>query len=169
VQPQRRHRLTASSAAHPPGEVPPAEAAGRPARAGHDVRMVSRWEPPDREMIEIEVEARPRAGREPTAAARPGAATASSVDAARRAARALQVVAWLIPVGSVVGFVLTTFWVEEDGPSGVSVRRRIGDLLSFVWVPVALAALVYAASFLLSLYAARVELDADRAEGPRRG
>ena len=45
-------------------------------------------------------------------------------------------------------------------------RRRIGGLFSFLWVPFALAALVYALSFALTLYATRIQLEADRVGGP---
>jgi hypothetical protein len=129
--------------------------------------MGSRWERHERDVVDIEVDAPPLVDRGAGAADHASSAV-RSVEAARHAARLLQIVALSIPAVGVLGYVLTSFWTD-DGTSTVSVRQRIGGLLAFVWVPLALAALVYAASFLLTLYAARVELDATRPDSSRRG
>ena len=78
----------------------------------------------------------------------------------------MRIVAWLIPAASLLGYVLTSFWADDQEVFGDSVRRRIGGLLMFSRVPLTLAALVYAASFLLMLYAARLELYAARLDVP---
>jgi len=77
----------------------------------------------------------------------------------------MRVVACLIPALSGLGYVLTSFWVDDGSMTGMSMRLRIGSLLGFVWAPLAIGALVYAISVLLTLYAARIELDA-RSRGP---
>jgi ABC-type molybdate transport system permease subunit len=129
--------------------------------------MGSRWEREERDVVDVEVDAPPLVDRG-AGAADHGSSAARSIEAARHAARLLRIVALSIPAVGVLGYVLTSFWTD-DGMATVSARQRIGGLLAFVWVPLALAALVYAASFLLTLYAARVELDATRPDASRRG
>jgi hypothetical protein len=45
---------------------------------------------------------------------------------------------------------------------GDNIRQRIGSQLTFISTPLALAALVYATSLLVTLYASRIEVDAAR-------
>jgi hypothetical protein len=138
---------------------------GQVVRAGHDGHVGSPWEPREQEAVELEVETRPPSEHRVQGAALP-ATSGQSVNAARKAARLLGVVAWVIPAVSAVGYVLTLFWNDDQGFPGESIRQRIGSLFSFVWVPLALGALVYAMSFALMLYATRIELDTARAAGP---
>lgn len=128
--------------------------------------MVSPWEQSDADRVEIEVDARPSLDAPPGKDVQPDAFAAQYVSAAGQAAQLLRVVAWLIPVVSILGNLVTRVWIDDQGMSGLSMRQRIGNLLTSVWVPLALAALVYATSFMLVLYASRIELDATRRDRP---
>ena len=124
--------------------------------------MVSAWEPPQGEFTEIEVEASPvRRTRSP----RPVVPDVQSqLESARRGARGLRILAYFIATSGVLGFILVSFWDGDEGDSFPSegLRQRIGNLLMFMWAPFAIAALVYTAALLVTLYAARIEFDARR-------
>jgi hypothetical protein len=119
--------------------------------------MVSAWQRPEGESVEIEVEARP-AGR--SRSPRPVVqATSPPRESARRGAQVLRVLAYFIAASSVLGYILLSFWESTGEFADEDVRQRIGNLLVFMWGPLAVAGLVYAASLLVTLYAARIELD----------
>ena len=127
----------------------------------------SPWQRRERETFEIEVDTRPQLRATP-----PGSAPTRDSDAVRqrRTEGGLPTVAasfaWTIPAVGALGYVLTSFWTDDQGIPGLSMRRRIGGLFSFLWVPFALAALVYAFSFTLTLYTTRIQLEADHVGGP---
>ena len=134
--------------------------------------MVSGWEQPHEDVVEIEVEARPVRSR---LSPRSDGVAPSPLESVRRGALVLRALAYVIAATSALGYILLSFWDggDGDGLGDGSLRPRVGSLLMFVWGPWAIAGLVYTASLLVTLYAARIELDARRLDAglrvPARG
>jgi hypothetical protein len=86
-------------------------------------------------------------------------------DRMRRGARTLRWCALLLATISVVGSWLTTYAVDEQGfePYGEG-WARFGQFLSGVSWSIGFAGLVFAASFIVTAYAARLDLEHTLAE-----
>lgn len=117
--------------------------------------MASDWE--RNGLVEIDVEERP--SRQASAAVRRSSAI-RSIERTQWAARGVRIAAVVIAGASVLSGLLTTFWLDAGDnfyPGGL--RMRIGYMLQSVTTPLALAALVFGLSLVVTVYAARVELE----------